>query len=292
MKAYEYILSKQIQWALNRDIQLIGSKGDRGRLAYTPDLRSNLLEPLSSDIRKSFEQADGNEINEINGNPAKMQAVHSSSALSVNVFQYCQDIQQVPVIASACGFCRKGNTVSEKIVFEDKYPIDDNFHKFPIAPNIDVVFHNSDSSQFKRFAVECKFSEAYSLQKHSGLKPAYLSHELTPLWEDIPSLKAFAKSICPDETFNYLHSAQLIKHILGLKRSFCKSGFRLLYLWYDVLGEQGAVHRDEIEKFAGIAKADGIYFHAMSYQELILVMSKKYRQQHVNYIKYLSERYL
>ena len=290
MNAYEYIISKQIQWALNRDILLIGSKGDKGRHAYTPDLRSNLLELLSSDIRKSFEQGDGNEIK---GNPAKMQAVHSSSALSVNIFQYWQDIQQVPVIASACGFCRKGNTVSEKIVFEDKYPIDDNLDKFPIAPNIDVVFHNSDSSQFKRFAVECKFSEAYGSRKHSGLRPAYFeSTSVAKLWVDIPSLENFAKSICPNEIFNYLHSAQLIKHILGLKRSFGKSRFRLLYLWYDVLGKEGAVHRDEIEKFSGIAKADGVYFHAMSYQELILVLSREYRQEHAKYVKYLSERYL
>jgi hypothetical protein len=287
MKAYEYITSKQTQWALNRGIPLIGSKGDKGRPAYTPELNQNLFEPLSLDIRQSFEQGDGNEIS---GNPAKMQAVHSSSALGVNVFQYWQNIQQVSAVASACGFCRKGNSVSEKIVFEDKYPVDDNLDKFPKAPNIDVVFHNADSAQFKRFAVECKFSEAYGSQKHSGLKPAYL--ELIQSWSDVPSLYVFAKSICPNENFTYLHSAQLIKHILGLKRSFGKSGFRLLYLWYNVLGKEGAVHQDEIEKFSGIAKADGIYFDAMSYQELILVMSKEYRQEHANYIKYLSERYL
>jgi hypothetical protein len=287
MKAYDYITSKQTQWALNRDIPLTGSKGDKGRPAYTLELNQNLFEPLSLDIRKSFEKGDGNEIN---GNPAKMQAVHSSSALGVNVFQYWQNIQQVSVVASACGFCRKGNSVSEKIVFEDKYPVDDNLDKFPKAPNIDVVFHNNDSAQFKRFAVECKFSEAYGSQKHSGLKPAYL--ELIQLWSDIPSLYDFAKSISPNENFIYLHSAQLIKHILGLKRSFGKSDFRLLYLWYDVLGKEGAVHRDEIEKFSKIAKADGIYFDAMSYQELILIMSKEYRQEHANYVKYLSERYL
>lgn len=287
MKAYEYIISKQIQWALNRDIPLIGSEVTRGRPARTLDLDQNLFEPLNLDVRKSFEQGDGNEIK---GNPAKMQAVHSSSALGVNVFQYWQSIKQTSVIASACGFCRKGNTVSEKIVFEDKYPVDDNFNDFPIAPNIDVVFHNSDSSRFKRFAVECKFSEAYGSQKHGGLNPKYL--KLTKLWSDIPSLFGFAESICPDEYFLHLHSAQLIKHILGLKRKFGKNGFRLLYLWYDVLGEEGAVHRSEIEKFSEKAKADGIYFDAMSYQELIIIMSKEYRQEHANYIKYLSERYL
>ncbi len=287
MKAYDYIIGKQTQWALNSGIPLIGSKGYKGRPAYTLELNQNLFKPLSLDTRKSFEQGDGGEIS---GNPAKMQAVHSSSALGVNVFQYWQNIQQVSVIASACGFCRKGNAVSEKIVFEDKYPADDNRDIFPIAPNIDVVLHNADSAQFKRFAIECKFSEAYSSQKHSGLKPAYL--KLNQLWSDIPGLYDFAKSICPDENFIYLHSAQLIKHILGLKRKFRKNGFRILYLWYDVLGKEGAIHRDEINKFYEIAKVDGIYFNAMSYQELILVLSKEYRQEHADYIKYLSERYL
>jgi len=285
MKAYEYITAKQTQWALNRGIPLIGSEGSRGRPAYTPELNQNLFEPLDLDVRKSFEQGDGNEIS---GNPAKMQAVHSSSALSVNVFQYWQRIEQVSVIASACGFCRKGNAVSQKIVFEDKYPIDD---KFQFSPNIDVVFHNSDSSRFKRFAVECKFSESYSSQEHNGIKPAYIG--LVPIWSGIPTLYDLAKSICPnDNRFIYLHSAQLIKHILGLKAKCDKNGFRLLYLWYDVLGKEGAIHRDEIEKFSEVAKADSIYFDAMSYQELILALSKEYRQGHTGYIKYLSERYL
>lgn len=35
MNASEYILSKQIQWAHNSNIKLIGSKKVRGRLAYT-----------------------------------------------------------------------------------------------------------------------------------------------------------------------------------------------------------------------------------------------------------------
>lgn len=287
MNANNYIISKQTIWALNHGITLIGSKGDKGRPAYTSDLNQNLFEPLCEDIRTSFEQGDGKELN---GNPAKMQAVHSSSALGVNAFQYWQKNRQVSFIASACGFCRKGNTVSERIVFEDKYPVDDNLDKFPKAPNIDVVFHNNDSAQYKRFAVECKFSEAYGSQKHSGLKPAYF--ELFPLWSDIPNLYKYARTICPNESFMFLHSAQLIKHILGLKRSFGKRCFRLLYLWYDVLGKEGAVHRDEIEKFSGIAKADGILFDAMTYQELILIMSNEYREEHTSYINYMSERYL
>jgi len=294
MKAHEYIISKQTQWALNRRILLIGSEGCRGRLAYTPELNQNLFEPLDSDVCESFAKADGHEISGSPCRPAKMQAVHSSSALSVNVFQYWQKrINQLSVIATACGFCRNGENVSQKIVFEDKYPIKNNFK---IPPNIDVVFHNSDSSQFKRFAVECKFSEAYS--PHKGLKHEYT--DLAEIWLGIQNLYELAKSISPndksdnpiDNRFTYLHAAQLIKHILGLKTEFGKDGFRLLYLWYDVSDKEGDNHRDEIEKFSEVARADGIDFAAMTYQELIHTLSKDCGQEHTDYIKYLSERYL
>ena len=171
MRAYEYILTKQTQWALNRGISLIGSKGKRGRPAYTPQLNQNLFEPLEASVHESLMKGDGSEIIGTQNSPAKMQAVHSSSALSVNIFQYWQKKNLASLIAATCGFCRKGNNKSEKIVFEDKYAID---KKFSIAPNIDVVIHNSDSAKYKRFAIECKFSEAYGSRRHDGLKNKYI----------------------------------------------------------------------------------------------------------------------
>jgi hypothetical protein len=62
MTAYEYILSKQTQWALNHGIQLVGSKVSRGRPAYTSDLNRNLFEPLEPSALESFLHGDGNEI--------------------------------------------------------------------------------------------------------------------------------------------------------------------------------------------------------------------------------------
>jgi hypothetical protein len=288
MNAHEYILTKQIQWALNNDIELIGSKGSRGRRAYTTTLDENLIEPMEPYVANCFAEGDGNEIQDTPKSPAKMQAVHSSSALGVNMFQYWQKIESVPTIAAACGFCRKDNNVSQKIVFEDKYQID---KRFQFSPNIDVVFHNSDSSQYKRFAIECKFSEAYGSQKHGGMKPAYL--KLDETWDDLPHTHDLAKLISPnDEKFEYLHPAQLIKHILGLKRAFGKNGFRLLYLWYDVLGYDGSKHRDEIVEFTRVVISDGIKFHTISYQELILKLANEYRRDHKRYINYVTNRYL
>ncbi len=288
MKAYEYILTKQIQWALNNNKKLTGSKGKRGRPAYTQNLDDNLFKPLLPQAHKSFEKGDGNEIKGTDDNPSKMQALHSSSALGVNIFQYWQKINKFDEISSACGFCRKGSNVTKEIKFEDKFEID---KKFSYDPNIDVVFHNAGSYKYKYFAVECKFSEAYGSYRHSGLKEAYL--KIPDLWNDIPSIHRLAKTISPgDKDCEFLHRAQLIKHILGLKNQCGKSGFRLLYLWYDVLGEEGAAHRKEIEDFEKIVRSDGIKFHALSYQELIVKLSKEYRDDHTHYIKYLTERYL
>lgn len=285
MKAYEYILSKQTQWALNNNIKLIGSKRERGRPAYAKSLRENLFEPLHPRVRKCFKDGDGGELI---GYPTKMQAIHSSSALGVNIFQYWLKVNQVPKIAAACGLCNKNNKGSNNIMFETKYEIS---NKFAFGPNIDVTIENSPESKFKVFAVECKFSEAYSSRRHSGLKQKYL--QLKNIWEDVPNLRRFSRKISSvDKRFKHLHPAQLVKHILGLKEKYGKNKFRLLYLWYDCMGDESAKHREEIEEFTRIAKADSIRFHSLSYQELIIKLSKEYRDSHSDYVHYISSRYL
>lgn len=287
MNGYEYILSKQIVWAINSGINLTGSKGQRGRPAYTCELNQNLFQPLLPDVRKSFAAGDGGELGSAEF-PGKMQAVHSSSALGVNIFQYWKSIKAVPVIAAQCGLCRVGSQVSCDIHFEEKHPINDTFG---YHPNIDLVIHNEPSAKIKRFAIECKFSEAYGAHKHGGLKEKYLT--LADLWVDIPGIRRFAECISPkDNEFVHLHPAQLVKHILGLKRQFGKTGFRLLYLWYDVLGGEGKRHRDEVLKFSELAKTDGIKFHSLTYQELIVNLANNLRAEHPDYIRYVTKRYL
>lgn len=285
---YEYIVSKQIQWAKNIDIPLTGSKGERGRPTYTVDLRQNLFEPLLEENRDQFALGNGQEVLGSEGSPAKMQALHSSSALGVNIFQYWQKRGLLDQIAAACGFCNRTSQYSDRLVFEDKYQIKS---KFVIPPNIDVVIHNKHNSPYELFAVECKFSEAYGGRAHGGLKPRYLLE--VDLWRGLDALGALAKEISPkDNHYQYLDAAQLIKHILGLKAQVGKDKFRLLYLWYDVLGQEGADHRAEVEDFRVAAKADGIHFHAMTYQELIFILDRYYRDEHPEYIKYLTERYI
>lgn len=91
-----------------------------------------------------------------------------------------------------------------------------------------------------------------------------------------------------------MDAAQLVKHILGLSANYQEKRvkFRLLYLWYDVLGEDGAEHRREIEQFASIAQKDNILFRHITYQEVIATLAKDYREGNEAYIDYLTERYL
>lgn len=286
MNAIEYIQTKQQIWANNQGINLIGSKGDSGKKIYSTALNENLFLPMNSTVKQAFDEGDGKELNQQDGFPAKMQALHSSSALAVNVFQYWMT-KKISIIASACGLCKKDDTSPKSISFEKKFEINKNF-KF--SPNIDVVIENSNNFDFKVFAIECKFTEPYSTMGHTGLKEKYIS--LESIWNDIPNIYQLAQRISPnDNDFNFFHPAQLIKHILGLKREYGKNGFRLLYLWYDTLGEEGFRHKEEIEKFTKICKDDGVKFHSISYQELILRLRKDCLDEHSEYIKYLSNRY-
>jgi hypothetical protein len=288
LSAHEYIIEKQVQWAKNRGFTLIGSECDRGLPRYTPVLSLNLFAPLLDSVQESFEHGNGSELACKGDHQAKMQAVHSSSALSVNVFQYWEEKHQVPVIASLCGFCDEGDVFSEKIVFESK-----NYIKGVrgAPPHLDVVIHNSEGSPFKCFAIESKFTEPYNLYGKAEIKAAHLNAEA--LWLDIPHLHELAKGLYAGHAMTtYLDSAQLIKHILGLKSSYGKDGFKLLYLWYEVFGKESADHKDEIDAFAEVAMADGVYFSSLSYQELILRIAEEQRGEHFDYVKYLTERYL
>jgi hypothetical protein len=281
MKAYEYILAKQIAWAQNNNINLVGSKTGRGRLAYAKFLKDNLFEDLLPQTMKELQEGDGCELK---GDPPKIAAVHSSSALAVNMFQYWQRVGAVPTIAAACGLCT--NSTPCRIRFEQKFQI---CPEFRYAPNIDVVIETNGKTRFKVYGVECKFSEAY--RGHSGLDPKYLN--LMEIWDDIPAIRTLAETISPnDARFKYLHAAQLIKHVLGLKQKYRLQEFRLLYLWYDAIGDEGAVHSKEIREFSDIVKKDPVQFHSFSYQELIAKLSKDARKDHGRFVEYISARYL
>lgn len=286
MTTSDYIIEKQIAWAKNRGLELTGSRGSRGRKVYTSTVKANLFKSLNANSRKDLQGGDGGELVGTKGNPAKIQALHSSSALAINVFDYWRGSSDLSPITSSCGLSRTANTLIGDIRFEQQFPIEERFR---FSPNIDVVI-GLENSRYKAFAIECKFTEAYSSRHHGGVDPKYFQND--EIWNGLPSTRQLAQTISPnDEQFRFLHAAQLIKHILGLNRAFGHRRYRLLYLWYDALGEAGHKHREEIEHFSDIVGSDEVVFHECSYQNLILRL-EQHRENNAKYVAYLSQRYL
>lgn len=332
MTALEFIKLKQKSWAekyikkQNKNNEeaiqlvsgsLINGKDSNNNQDYFDKIKYNLF-PINDDknineygLKKinndAYSKGSGNEItdkikkkeNKTIITRAKMKATFSSSAIVVNLFQYWQEKNKISPLLEALGF--KNNKAEKKgIVFESKNPIKGIGG---YSPHLDVVI----STDTNNFAIESKFTEPYNKgsDKNSEIQDSYIKKET--LWENLPNLGQLAQAIHnPNNPIEkeeikelieklrktkHLDASQLIKHILGLKSKHGKK-FKLLYLWYDVPGTEGYEHRQEIEAFASIAKADRINFSHITYQEVIFYLKENHYAEHENYIDYLVERYL
>lgn len=278
-----FVLERQLAWARRHDIPLVGSQGERGRRTYADTLDHNLFKPLSEAARAEYAAGDGGELGRTDGIPGKMQAVHSSSALCCNVFEYWRG--RPAVIAKACGLPQSGATIA----FEQKLPIDSS--QFRYAPNLDAVVRYT-SGPFDLIAIESKFSEPFSTRVHAGVKAAYLGASCSDFWRGFPVLKKLAGKMSPDNrAYTYLDAAQLLKHILGLSRN-AKKKFQLLYLYYAVPGQAGATHADEVADFIALAKRDGVTVSVLTYQDLIVRLLHAGGDGDAAYSNYVAERYL
>ena len=59
-----------------------------------------------------------------------------------------------------------------------------------------------------------------------------------------------------------------------------------------MVGKDGFAHRREIEQFAEIARKDNVKFSHVTYQEVIMKLSKEFYEGNESYIDYLTDRYL
>lgn len=292
MNAETYLQERQILWALRRGLKLVSGstgKAKRQRATRTPTLEDNLLEPLTDDARREYDEADGQEAR-ARGHAPKMHSVYSSSALVANTCAYWRRLGDFRPLARALKIPSSGIV---SLDFEQKLPICDDVDRrtFPHDPNLDVVIRYGTRHHPMMIGVEGKFTEAYP-GDHQGLKSAYL--EQSPLWTGLPNCRRLAESICPTDTdYSHLDASQLLKHILGLRHACGGSlGFRLVYLWYDVPFCAGAEHHQEIQHFAEIVAGDGIKFQSITYQDVILGLAQGQRREHGAYVDYMVERYL
>ncbi|MCL2348009.1 MAG: hypothetical protein FWC50_07065 [Planctomycetaceae bacterium] len=284
MNGLEYIQRKQVAWAIRKCLNPVGSTfQNEGKKNYLENLDDNLFKALTDETLTRLNDGDGKEAEDKkNGIRAKINALHSSCAIVVNTFQYWHNKDVYPILR-ACKLCAPSRVFSAgKIKFEEKFEISSSF-RYP--PNIDIII---DDSQSQIYAIESKFTEPYSSKKPKGISERYIDN--VSFWSGLSNLYDLAKEICPDNNrFQHLDAAQLIKHVLGLKKT--KKRFRLLYLWYDVIGKEGAEHRKEIEQFAEIANRD-IKFHHITYQEVIMNLIENFYTGNEKYCDYLSDRYL
>ncbi len=243
-------------------------------------MRDNLFIQLSPFSEDEFRAGSGGELGDENTR-GNMLALHSSSALVVNVFEFWRN-RKVSIVAQLCG-APKG---AESLHFERKYPT--GVGRTPA--HLDVEFSYPLSIPL---VIESKFTEPYSKPRRTRrrISEKYLNSEI---WQGLPSCEDLARIIHKEESgktrYPFLDVPQLLKHILGLTRKHGKRGFILLYLWYDYHHSlEAEKHRLEIREFEkGISSE--VVFRYMTYQELFKKI-KESRAASTYYIDYLANRY-
>lgn len=262
---------KQRKWAAARGIRP-DAKG------YTQTVGENLFQPLTTATRAEFESGAGSETD------VKMRALHSSSALVCNVFDYWRNQlllgQSLAALTTALG----APDSVKQVQFEQIYRTGLSGN----SPTLDVVLRGNES---KPFLIESKFAEPYERHSTEGaFRNSYFPNS-GELWGKygLTRCEALAKKInANQEQFPRLNAPQLLKHILGVVNTFQKD-FTLLYLWYDYPSSEAAEHRAEVETF--MLRLNGeIDFRAMTYQELFKNMQAASAIDSAH-LAYLAERY-
>lgn len=273
MSSRTELMAQQRKWAESADL----APDERGYLERVAD---NLWKPLSPRTKSAFDKGSGSELQDSPSRPAKMKALHSSSALAVNFFDSWVDKD-----ASALRQVLDLDYEIASIAFEAQYPTGLTGN----PPNLDVALQLVNGNII---AIESKFSEWLTPKSRNKapFKSKYFP-EGKGLWQanNLTHSQELAASMSRGNTaFHYLDAAQLLKHALGLATQFGDQ-FSLYYAYYDWPGPESETHRGEIDHFANAVGSE-LRFRAISYQTLFVSLSnldsvdKPYRQ-------YLRDRY-
>ncbi len=273
MGAEEEIEKAQQDWAKSKGIPF-DSRG------YVREVDANLWRPLSARARQGFESGAGSELS------GHMRALHSSSALAVNFFDYWTDRDKTPLL-SALGIDTEDGC---SLCFEAQFPT--GLGGTP--PHLDVAITCSTGFVV---GVEAKFTEYLkrSTRGKSHFKPAYFP-ESSGLWggKGLTACQTLAEELWAEEChggrqrFEYLDLRQLLKHALGLATQL-GDRFSLYYLYYDWPGERPEAHKREVNLFDERV-GDEIRFKAFTYQEVFESLRDS-EQADSEYLDYLETRY-
>jgi len=287
MSILENIKDSQKQWANENNIPLQGSEREKGDKIYTMDLNSNFFIPLSDNSYMELKKGKGNELISINNREPTAQALHSSCALVVNIFEYWKQNKEYSIIAKLLGINDK-NIINME--YEKPFTI---FNKTNIQANLDVCFEYSDNSVV---AIESKYTEPYGLRNGKNIfKLKYFDINNKDIWCELPNLFELANMINNNETvFEYLDASQLIKHTLGLQNIIKNKGkYELIYLYFPSIEKTPEVkHEIEIMALNEIMKLDKINFVCLNWLNVIEKLRRNLHDVRKKYIEYIVGRYV
>ena len=273
MSSKTELLQHQRNWA-----ESYGLKPDaRG---YLTDVASNLLRPIDSKTRSAFENGSGSELRDTPTRPAKMKALHSSSALAVNVFDSWVS-RDKSALQTALQLDRDILSVS----FEAQFPTGLTGN----PPNLDVTLELADGFVI---GIESKFSEWLTPKPVSKepFKSKYFPQGIR-LWEEkgLPVCQELAEQMNSGATrFRYLDAAQLLKHALGMATQ-PGDKFSLYYMYLELPGKESNIHIEEVSQFASCLGAE-LGFKAITYQQLLSSLQHE-QGADLDYLNYLRKRY-
>jgi hypothetical protein len=257
---YDAITDAQKTFVLDSGAEL----DNRG---WTVDYRQNLFAPLHAGSALDFEAAG--ELTTNGG--GRIAAPHSSTALAINMFDVWRDRTLEPLSDALLPGLNR-------IV---GYELEHGFG-FRRSAQPDIEFAARGGA---RVAIEVKFREPYGTVTNEFADRYF---DTPGLWDGLPNLRELAVSIRDgDTTFTTLHTAQLIKHALGLTHSY-GTDFVLGYLWHHVPSETGDRHIVELAEFTTIVSED-VEFASVTVAELV----DRFDAGHVDaaWLAYMTARY-
>ncbi len=237
---------------------------------------------MSERTLAAFQNADGGEMLDNAYAPAKMRALHSSSALGFNVFSYWESQADLAPLLTAIDV--PGDT--GVLEFERKFPTGAG----GTPPNIDVVITTADGTLV---GIESKFTEW--MTPKPGLEArlaSYVSDNGSSYWSraGLPSADRIARALYDGrENYEYLDVPQLFKHALGLARQAAGAPWSLRYVYLGAPGAAGSDHAEEIARFSA-ELGEELRFSAITYQSLFASLAGAPTVD-ATYLAYLRDRY-
>ena len=270
VSAFDIVVKQQVAWARNR-----GLHPDVN--GYLPDVLENMFVSLSAETEAAYRAAAGNELTDRDGERAKMRALHSSSALVCNAFEYWRT--NLGAIARGLGIAES----ISKIQFEAQLPTGLR----GTAPTLDLLLISSEELAW---GVESKFTEPFQGRHRNQFAASYFASD-AGLWHSrgLPECEVLARRLhSGDLAFAYLDAHQLLKHALGIRRKY-RNG-KLILLWHDPGTSESTDLEKEIQVFAEAIDAT-LGFRALSYHRVFDHLAQE-EGSHDAYLDYVRSRYL